>query len=92
MQPGGGLWFWSLGSFLRVLDARSDFTEAASRRLCLCLPWRELSLSLFTKTKLQCTSKSVVLRCCNNGWEIFMNEAVKLLKLLVLGICSPWKL
>lgn len=58
MQPDGGLWFGSLGLFLRMLDARSDLTEAASRQLkCLCLPWRELSLSLFTKTTLQCTFK-----------------------------------
>lgn len=70
--------------------------EVTSPRLphdgwCLCLPWRGLLLSLFTKTKSQRTSKPVAL-CSKNGWEIFMNEAVKFIKLLVLGICSPWKL
>lgn len=52
------------------------------------VPLRGLYLSVFTETKFQCSSKPVALWCCNNGWEIFMNGAVKFLKLLVLRICS----
>lgn len=47
---------------------------------------------MFTEIKSQCTSELLALRCCDNGREIFMNGAVKFLKLSVLGICSPWKL
>lgn len=42
---------------------------------------------MFTEIKSR-TSKPVALWCYNDGWEIFVNEAVKFLKLVVFGICS----
>lgn len=39
------------------------------------------------KNQITATSKPVTL-CYKNGWEIFMNEAVKFIKLLVLGNCK----
>lgn len=48
----------------------------------------ERALAVFTKIESR-TCKPVALWCCNDGWEIFMNEAVfGSLEFVVLASCK----